>query len=311
MDVNGYIDQLNKLHMAKTNGHVSPHKAVMLLATMDLVSGGDVNSNQIRLSPEMMEHFRRYFDVVRTDADSCTPINPFFYLRSEPFWHHQAVPGKEAICESLSSPGGRKKIGEVIDYAFIDDELYALLQNHDARMELRESLITRYFPNQYEVLIKIANEEDEAGLYAKAMKNLVDGQVREVPDVADSARDLAFARIVKRAYHYQCAACGLRVLFDGVSLVDAAHIIPFSVSHDDDPRNGMSLCKNHHWAMDQELIFPCSDNKWHVHNDLDDRVDAQRSLIDLHGKSIILPEQNKYAPKQTALEWRERKFRER
>ena len=303
-----YIEQLNKLHMAKANGHVSPHKAVMLLAVIDLLAGGDAENNQIRFSPEMIEHFRRYFDVVKTDVDSCTPINPFFYLRSEPFWHHRAVQGKEAVCDALSSPGGRQKIGEVIDYAFIDDELYSLLQNHDVRMELRESLITRYFPDHYEALIQIANEEDDAGVYAEAMKELVDGQVREIPDVADSARDLAFARIVKRAYHYQCAACGLRVLFDGVSLVDAAHIIPFSISHDDDPRNGMSLCKNHHWAMDQELIFPCSDNKWHVHKDIDDRVDAQRSLIDLHGKSIILPEQNKYAPKQVALEWRENRL---
>jgi putative restriction endonuclease len=310
MNVARYIDQLNKLHMAKANGHVSPHKAVMLLAVSDLVASGDAADNQIRLGPEMMEHFRRYFDIVRTDADSCTPLNPFFYLRSEPFWHHQAMDGKEAVCEALSGPGGRKKLEEVVDYSFLDDELYALLLSPEARKELRDSIITRYFPNHYEALVQIANEEDAVGIYAEAMKGMVDGgRVQELPTVEPQARDLAFARVVKREYHYQCAACGLRILFDGISLVDAAHIIPFSESHDDDPRNGMSLCKNHHWAMDQELIFPCSDNKWHVHCGIDDRLDSQRSLIDLDGKRIITPNRQQYAPKLSSLVWRENRLK--
>jgi putative restriction endonuclease len=169
-------------------------------------------------------------------------------------------------------------------------------------------VIARYFPGQYESLMQIAQEEDEAGIYATAMRELAIGKAAEVPDVPYSARDLAFARIVKRAYHYQCAACGLRILYDGISLVDAAHIIPFSESHDDDPRNRLSLCKNHHWAMDQELIFPCSDNLWHVRKDIDDRIDTHRSLIDLDGKTILPPEQKHYAPKNEALLWRERRL---
>jgi hypothetical protein len=61
--------------------------------------------------------------------------------------------------------------------------------------------------------------------------------------------------------------------------------------------------------MDQELIFPCSDNLWHVRKDIDDRIDAQRSLGALNGKRILLPEQTKYAPKQGSLEWREQRLR--
>ena len=306
--MNNYIDQLTAMGMNKRGGHVSPHKAVMLLSVIDLIASGDAPDNRFRLSPELLEHFRRYFDAVKTDTDSCTPINPFFYMRSEPFWNHRATEGNEVICAALNSPGGRKKLGDIIDYAFLDDGLFALLQDGTKRAEMREAVIARYFPDQYKELMQIAQEEDEAGIYATAMKDLVNGKVAEVPEVAYSARDLAFARVVKRAYHYQCAACGLRILYDGISLVDAAHIIPFSESHDDDPRNGMALCKNHHWAMDQELIFPCSDNLWHVRKDIDDRIDAQRSLIDLDGKTILPPEQKQYAPKLDALLWREHRL---
>ena len=304
-----YIDQLTTMHMNTQKGHTSPHKAVMLLSVIDLVASSDASDNRFRLSPELMEHFRRYFDAVKTDADSCTPLNPYFYMRSESFWHHRATPGKEAVCEALSSPGGRKKLGEIIDYAFLDEELFGLLHDQSKRSEIREAVIARYFPGQYEALMQIAREEDEAGLYATAMRALVDGRAAEVPDVAYSARDLAFARVVKRAYHYQCAACGLRILYDGISLVDAAHIIPLSVSPDNDPRNGMALCKNHHWAMDQELIFPCSDNLWHVRKDIDDRIDAHRDLINLNGKTILPPEQKQYAPKHDALLWRENRLK--
>ncbi len=307
--MNDYMDQLTAMRMNKQNGHISPHKAIMLLAVIDLIASGDASENQFRLSPELLEHFRRYFDAVKTDADSCTPINPYFYMRSEPFWHHRATSGNEALCETLNSPGGRKKLGEIIDYAFLDEALFALLQDGAKRAEIREAVIARYFSGQYDALMDIAREEDEAGLYATAMKDLAAGKVGEVPDVDYSARDLAFARVVKRAYHYQCAACGLRILYDGISLVDAAHIIPFAESHDDDPRNGMALCKNHHWAMDQELIFPCSDNQWHVRKDIDDRIDAHRDLINLNGKTILPPEQKQYAPKRDALLWRENRLR--
>jgi hypothetical protein len=38
-------------------------------------------------------------------------------------------------------------------------------------------------------------------------------------------------------------------------------------------------------------------------------IDSQRSLIDLHGKSILFPERKQFAPKQQALVWREQRLR--
>ena len=41
---------------------------------------------------------------------------------------------------------------------------------------------------------------------------------------------------------------------DGHTAVDAAHIIPWSISHNDDPRNGLALCKLCHWSFDEGLL---------------------------------------------------------
>jgi putative restriction endonuclease len=37
-------------------------------------------------------------------------------------------------------------------------------------------------------------------------------------------------------------------------MVDAAHIVPWSVSHDDDVHNGMALCRLCHRTFDQGLL---------------------------------------------------------
>ncbi len=175
------------------------------------------------------------------------------------------------------------------------------------RAEIREAIISRYFPEQYEELMQLVREEDQTADYRTMLEGRVRGKVAEEEEqFPESARTLAFARIVKRAYQHQCAACGLRLNFGGISLVDAAHIIPYANSHDDDPRNGMALCKNHHWAMDREMIFPCSDNRWHILSTIDSRIDSHRALVDLEGMNILLPEQKQYSPKPESLMWRER-----
>ena len=49
-----------------------------------------------------------------------------------------------------------------------------------------------------------------------------------------------------------------------VSFIAAAHLIPFAESRNDHPTNGLALCKNHHWAMDRNLIAPCPNHHWQV-----------------------------------------------
>ncbi|QHI68765.1 HNH endonuclease [Tichowtungia aerotolerans] len=305
IDYSKYIDQLVSMRMNTQNGHTSPHKAIMMLAVIDLIAGGETSGNRIEYGPELLEHFKRYFDVVKTPADSCTPLNPFWHLKTAPFWHHSVRAGQEAAYRVMDRPRGPNVMTEIIDGAFLEDGLFAALLSESVRQEIREAMIRRYFSEHFDELMALAEQEEGVGLYAKALR----GEQKAPGVVKEDVRDLAFARVVKQAYHFQCAACGLRIWFEGTSLVDAAHIIPFSESHDDDPRNGLTLCKNHHWAMDQEWIFPCSDNKWHVRDGIDDRVDSQRALIDLHGKTLIPPHDSRFSPKAESLRWRERRLR--
>jgi len=60
-----------------------------------------------------------------------------------------------------------------------------------------------------------------------------------------------FSRKVRQAYDQTCAVCGARRFSpEGRPEVEAAHVYPKSENGADDPRNGIALCKFHHWAFD-------------------------------------------------------------
>ena len=118
-------------------------------------------------------------------------------------------------------------------------------------------------------------------------------------------RDPAFRRVVTEIYDFRCAATGLRlVLPDGAAMVEAAHIHPFSEAADDDPRNGLALTPDMHWALDRHLIAPDTDFRWRVSSSLDRRIPDYRVLTDLEGKPLFLPREARMYPKQEAIVWR-------
>lgn len=102
----------------------------------------------------------------------------------------------------------------------------------------------------------------------------------------------------------------MRILtLEGASVVDAAHIVPFSVSANDDIRNGIALCKLHHWSFDEGLIS-IGDNYRVMTTPL---LSAQRPtewlLTDLKNKQVAFPLNEALYPAQEALFYhRENKF---
>jgi len=92
---------------------------------------------------------------------------------------------------------------------------------------------------------------------------------------------------------------------DGLTFVDAAHLIPFSESHNDHPSNGIALCKNHHWAMDRNLIAPGDDGRWHVSPLLkQQRSTGEAALLGLDGQELLPPHDAKFFPAADSLRWR-------
>ena len=108
-------------------------------------------------------------------------------------------------------------------------------------------------------------------------------------------RDQAFARIVKSAYDNRCAVCDTRRETPaGTPEVEAAHIYPRSEQGADDPRNGLALCKLHHWAFDSGWLS-ITDAYTILVADAPDRA-GYHEFKQLEGRQITLPDDDELRP---------------
>ncbi|WP_355661895.1 HNH endonuclease [Halomonas salifodinae] len=142
----------------------------------------------------------------------------------------------------------------------------------------------------------------ESGNYERHPERLK-GRVKE--ESQTYARSAAFRSLILEAYDYRCAASRLRYITpDYRYLVEAAHLIPFAESQDDRPTNGIALTPNLHWAMDNQLIAPGPDHRWHVSPGIDTLNSDNRWLCELDGQPLVLPRDPRWAPDREALDWR-------
>ena len=303
MSIDTYIGQFQKLKVNKSSGHESPHKACMLLAVLSMAEAGSLDNNAIRFLPSLLDRYNELFAIVKNESDHPNPYFPFFHLRSESFWHLKAVSGREAVVEAIDSARSYSIVQDNIEYAYLDEELFEYISKYESREELRQLLITRWFGQYSDQL----NELLTTDKYERNLRKKVYDEIEDQPEVSydTHARDTAFRRVVTEAYDYRCAATGLRMILPGaLVMVQAAHLIPFSESRDDDPRNGIALTPDFHWVMDRGIISPGADMKWHVSKLIDDRIADNKAIADLEGKELILPKDKRFWPRSDALESR-------
>lgn len=214
-----------------------PHKPLLLLAVLDLVASRYFVDNDIELTPELS----RVFDDLWLAALPYGPEpgdirQPMKHLETNGFWHPTGASQRFVRGRSVH----------------LDDELWQLMQDEKNRAALREALITAHFsPEAAEALRSRSRMSEAALVYARTM--LEASVVRESAELP--VRSQAFRIAVVRAYDYRCAICGVRIFNEeGRTVVDAAHIVPWSRTQNDTPQNGMALCKLCHWSFDAGML---------------------------------------------------------
>lgn len=287
-------------------GRPKPHKPLMLLAVLDLFDEGVFQENRIPYGPALVERFGEYFRIVEQEGDWCQPSQPFFHLRSAEFWKHQPIAGREAQYASLKRPGGgSKRILDNIEYAYLDDDAFSVISTPKGRQSLRQFILRTFFSPEEEKKLEIVIQEQAKITQYEAILEDSDSIVEEARLPDTFTRTAAFGRMIRRIYDHQCAMCGLRIIMpSGTTPIDAAHLIPWSETHDDSPTNGIALCKLHHWALDAGLAAPTLDLKWIVSPWLDRRRNSERELTRFHRSAILLPRDAEYYPKHEAIVWR-------
>src|SRR5512136_916111 len=109
-------------------------------------------------------------------------------------------------------------------------------------------------------------------------------------------RDEAFREVLLTEYDYACAICEMKFVIDNLHEAQAAHIVPKNKNGTDDPRNGLTLCRAHHWALDAGLFTLTSDYAIVV-SPLVPRADSRKfEMLSLDGRRMQVPRREMIAP---------------
>jgi len=140
---------------------------------------------------------------------------------------------------------------------------------------------------------------------AQALKEILEQSGAEKPRLTDEspnieikrkARAVAFREKVREIYNYSCAVCGKK-RFSRLNHpeVESSHIFPKEKNGSDDLRNGIALCRFHHWAFDEGLFSIRDDHSIIVESRI--RNDKNYDEISrFRNQKIVPPKDERYTP---------------
>lgn len=288
-DSSTWLSRIAGLNVYRAKGGPAPHKPLLLLLVFELAEKGELGG-ALLLTPELAFRFATFYLVVAHRRSQRPDVRmPFYHLQSDGFWRSLDEHGQ---------PAAHYRHAQVAD---IDPDFLRFAADAGTRDQARRLLVATYFqpverPGLYALLGMTVPSDDQIA---------ADGLIARASAAQAKGRVARFRLDVVAAYNYACALTGLRLTTITVgSIVDAAHIHQFAKSGNNDPRNGMALCKNAHWLFDNGLWSLDDDYRVLVagHRFSEDAPD-QKALTAYAGERIRLPSTECLWPDRICLAW--------
>ncbi|EMA64735.1 restriction endonuclease-like protein [Halorubrum lipolyticum DSM 21995] len=179
-------------------------------------------------------------------------------------------------------------LGDHVDSVLLDDQFAYCLSTNATIDGYRDT----WEPKVTEIALARSTElQQQLGRGDKPERSISGRIVRPV-----QRRNSSFSKRVHRAYDHTCAVCGQRWKDDnGHFEVEAAHIYPVSGVSEDDPleggpdsvKNGMALCRTHHWAFDHGWFTINDDYTISVKDD--PSLEGYEAMAPYEGQQLYLP----------------------
>jgi putative restriction endonuclease len=117
------------------------------------------------------------------------------------------------------------------------------------------------------------------------------------------ARGIVFRETLRRVYAGTCCVCGTSLSTpSGQRDFEGAHIVPRALLGADDARNGLGLCRRHHWAFDRGLFGVASTRRVLV-SPAALVMPENIELRQLNGRQISESSQTSLRASEDALQW--------
>ncbi len=319
-----YLSSFARIRVDRSRGswtdltnRASPYKPFLLLSILDHIASGQITKNFIEPSFELTETFQEYIALLPNNDRKASMSYPFYHLESSNFW--EMIPRFGEEHRKRRSISSMKRLRELYLGARFNKDLFMLLQMEHAREKLRAVLVQTYFSPAIQPTIwqqsmincgstkyafgLLGTSEVEAGYLLRANET----------ECAAKVRDQGFRKAIVRLYAHRCALCGIKMLTsEGRTVVDAAHIIPFSENRNDHPTNGMALCKLCHWSFDEGLMSVDTHYDVMVSPAVKKDPNLPGHILTLSDRPIFRPTESRFWPAQESFAWhRKQRFRKR
>lgn len=305
-----YINAFKKLKRAHQGGG-APHKPILLLAILDCIIQGKIQSNKIYISPELILCFKElWFKLVKTPHRLNFAL-PFYHMQSESFWKLICKPGYHIELTTSNSIKSLSSLDNSLLYAELDIDLFNLMSNAITNELLRLELLKLYFNEtsnitaDFSLFNSIESQilNDDKLEYTSRIMELTSTLSKDEIEEEIFVRGRMFKREVPRIYNYTCSISRIKIYVNtNAQMVDACHIVPFSYSNDDTIKNGICLCPNIHRAFDRGIISINDEFKVRVSKTIEEN-DSPFNLSQFNGLDILLPTDSNYFPSLENLSW--------
>ena len=298
-----YLKKFARLRQGVTRYGRAPHKPVLLLSFIELFEKGEITDNLVCISPELVALFKETFALLVRTAHTSDFSLPFYHLATEGFWTVRTKAGT-ALSVHIKSIN---TLNEVVDYGCFACDLYTLLTSTESRNILKTALLDHYFPDTKSEYLKTKQGGYILNLQSYLLNESTAGYGLALNDTDEEEQFIRgglFKKLVPQVYNHTCCISGMRLVSNhGFSMIDACHIIPFSLSKDDKINNGLALCPNLHRAFDRGLISVNDRLTVLVSDAIAEDITNNYALQHLKGKPLTLPFGAKHNPSASNLAW--------
>lgn len=283
----------------------APHKPFLLLSVIDLFAQGEIKKNFIEPSYDLVSTFNGYWHAIMPLGSTTSMAYPFPRLKTDGFWKLIPNPGDENKIDMAFS--SMVRLREVCAGARLDDDLFKLLCRVETRERLRAVLIETYFASE---IRSVVAEQGVVNLAAyeygqkllHGVRESVDWGEKPSPEKTKKVRDQGFRKAIVRLYEHRCALCGIRMVTpEGHTIVEAAHIVPWSQTRDDRPANGLCLCRLCHWSFDEGLMSVGKSYEVLVSKRIQSDHNMPGHVLTLRDRPIFRPKEDVWWPSQDNL----------
>ena len=305
-EIEKYISKFQKLRVDRNKNRYTlgkaPHKPILLLSLIILDKNNKIDLSNIKTNIYLRETWSELWELL--EYNRVGPIHlPLYHMKSDGFWD---IEFREDVAPH--QPKSLNQLNDMVRSISLKSNLIELIEQEDSRAQLINSLLNGGYFSEIEIrnLQERIQVLDDSFEYEEKINSLIKKEFVMDAMITEEllpSRSPAFRRSVLTAYDETCSVCGMKIITSsGVSVIDAAHILPFSKFKNDDIRNGLALCKIHHWLFDKGLMSVDLHYRVIVSKSIE-RESPENIISRLHKSEIIMPEESVKYPSPVALDW--------